>query len=1411
MRCWGRNSRGQLGNGNNTDATIPQTVHGISTVIVITLGGSHTCVIIDGGNVQCWGSNFSGQLGNGTTTNSNTPVPVHGISTAIAVSAGTNHTCAVLRGGNAQCWGWGGDVGTLGLGGINRVSTPQTVHNLSTAASIAAAAYHSCAVLDSGYVKCWGEGSSGKLGDSTNTNRFIPTTVHNITNAVSVALSAEFSSCALLADRNVKCWGRLNRVPGGSGSSSVPVLAPGLSPASVLSSGYLGFCVIRPDGRSGVCTDKTFLENVEPAITPTVVSNTLYVFREHSLLFAPPVTGTVTSVNNPSPTAWLQYSTSTNLLFGIAYSNSLPQDITIHWNNNGQSTQTTLTVTPQPYTTPTLLTIKDDNLSDNLIPITTPIGSTLSNPQPLIKDPDGNTIFGGQWSLTQNAGKFSINTDTGVLMLTEALGLQNYRIEVQVRFPNTAIQPDLLAPYSTREFAFVIIGFESNTIRDTNDETDTITENAPIGTILTGFSPEIRDDSDNVTTAEWSITSVNTPFEIDTATGIIILTGTVDYETKSTESVVITATYDGTTSLVYTITIEVIDLIERLSIAPRPIGGTVTFNDNVCGIDADGIVQSDCSGTFTGGSTVTLTATAIAPYRFIGWSGACSDTSIATTVTVNADIACVANFVQGSGSYTQIAIGLDDDGNGDEHYYCGLRNDGRIACSGHNTSFFGSLGNGTGDFVPFTDSTFVHGIFTAIAISLGGGHSCALLADRTVRCWGWGSNGQLGNGTTNSANYFPQTVHGISTAIAISLGARHTCALLDGGDVQCWGWNSNGQLGINSTTNASTPQNVHGISTAQAISLGARHTCALLDGGDVQCWGWNSNGQLGDGTTTPRNIPTITSDISTAVAISAALAHTCALLANRTVHCWGRNHRGQLGDGTTTPRNIPTITSDISTAVAVNISAAHTCAILDGGDVQCWGAVSKISRISIPNTNVPVAIPSLSPATSITSKFEEVCALRANGSAICRNQTFLETPPLLIPSIVFNTVHVFREHSFFFAPPVSGTITSVSDLPSTGWLQYSSSTSAFFGTADSSSTPQDITIHWNNNGQSTQTVFTIIPQPYTTPTSLTIEDGNLSDNFVSTTTPAESTLSNLQLLVKDPDGKTISGGQWSLTQNAGKFSIHPDTGVLMLTETVDAQNYPIEVQVRFPTTIQSGLPTPQTTKEFGFVIEGFESGVIRDIDFMTNTIAENASTDTALAGFSPEIRDSDGTIATGIQWSITSTNTPFEINPDSGQIALTTTNVLDHDTRSTESLIITGAYSGTTSPAYTITIEISNVLEKLLINDIDNRPNTIAKISAVNTPISNVSLQAQDEAGRLVTTTIEWSITSADSLFQINTTTGVITLTETLDERDSTQYNIIARVQSTENTTINDDFSLSIEVLTSLRLHLKLFLEGPLQ
>ncbi len=261
-----------------------------------------------------------------------------------------------------------------------------------------------------------------------------------------------------------------------------------------------------------------------------------------------------------------------------------------------------------------------------------------------------------------------------------------------------------------------------------------------------------------------------------------------------------------------------------------------------------------------------------------------------------------------------------------EYHGCAVHY-GAAKCWGKNTN--GQLGVATGDVNVRLSPVQVSGLTSdVLQVSTGANHSCALKNDGTIWCWGKNNVGQLGDNTQVQKETPVAVVNlpGGKTPTSISVGVNHSCAVMSDATLYCWGYNNAGQLGIGNWTTQLTPVQVHGVgdsgylTNVQLVATGSFHSCALVNQ-TVKCWGGGSVGVLGRGSTTeattPINTHTSSSDstnLSDVVFVSVNDNNSCALLSDETIKCWGKNTEGAVGngDGTyTTPVLYPTFVQSV--------------------------------------------------------------------------------------------------------------------------------------------------------------------------------------------------------------------------------------------------------------------------------------------------------------------------------------------------------------------------------------------------------------------------------------------------------------------------------------------------------------------
>ncbi len=313
-----------------------------------------------------------------------------------------------------------------------------------------------------------------------------------------------------------------------------------------------------------------------------------------------------------------------------------------------------------------------------------------------------------------------------------------------------------------------------------------------------------------------------------------------------------------------------------------------------------------------------------------------------------------------------------------------------------------------------------------LQVVAGESFTCARLTGGVVRCWGgyYLEPAMLGLGDTTvesvlGDNEHPSTIPLVDVGgpvQSLAAGKTHVCAVLESGDVRCWGWNGSGQLGLGHTTNvgfAEAPSTVDTVALGQParqVVAGDDFSCALLESGAVRCWGSGIDGQLGTGSTdnigddelvsAGANVPFMNG--GTAIALAAGKTHVCALLGSGMVTCWGTGFVGELGRGSdimtigeaegNTPADYDPLEFDGMVLSDVSVGEGHSCVSFESGEMRCWGTGTALGYESSTEetwaspmgqwfSHMAVAIGA--PVTQIGAGRVHTCAVGQSGELYC--------------------------------------------------------------------------------------------------------------------------------------------------------------------------------------------------------------------------------------------------------------------------------------------------------------------------------------------------------------------------------------------------------------------------------------------
>ncbi len=899
MGCWGDNTHGQLGTGNTSflgdaadevgDGLALVDLPADTTVTSMALGWDHTCVLYSTGDVGCWGNNADGQLGIGSTTtvgdgagemgsnlvNISLPSGVN----ATSITAGDGFTCAVFSDESIRCWGRN-DVGQLGqgntvtygdnggetVGGLSAINLGSTY--TSGTKTLDAGRDHVCSVIETsstaGAIKCWGgnddgqlgvgdAGSdkhrgdqSGEMGSNLETLGTTPAvTGLDVGGLMRFEVGDRFACLMRLSDGydtdpQVQCWGASSQGRLGYGNTETL----GDSSTDSIPNDDVQLLLNEPYAYSS-CVNANLPNHIEV--------DTADAARRVKVL----------ADDDACPVIVYTDDDASSVLMAVYHNNRWVEETVLE-------------------TTEEVLDLDAGIASDGRVHVAWVETSSTST----------NYVYHasksmGQWS---SSSVFFGLDEVGMLLYPDG-GIEVVMIAATSNYIHSRISNDGGETWGleiSRNYGSTATWSDLNVALD--DEGVAYASYNVDGTLRVISRPA---GGDGVGPDDWTA-------HVDVRSD---LSDDGDVERQSLVSSV--GSLGGMLS---------VSLTNATALAYSN-NKMATGNSQSCGILANGSLM--CWG-YDG-------------YGALGNGGVNSNRHTPTWVDLGTGLTA-----------DSVTFG--------NHFGCAVLGDGSLKCWGKNT--WGQVGDGT---VADKSSPVSIGLGTgrtAEAVAVHNAHTCALLDDGSVKCWGDDSYGELGNGAgvTDSTSP-PSTTVDLGTgrtAVALDVGADHTCAVLDNGSLTCWGRDHTGQLGNGAaiTANQHDPVFVDlGTDrTAIAVATGNAHTCAILDDGSLKCWGDDQYGQLGNGAITGNQPSPVLVDLGTgrtAVAVATGNRNTCAILDDGSVKCWGEDSQGQLGNGATSGNQPSPVSVDVGTgrtAVAIDVFGYHACAVLDDASMKCWGS-----------------------------------------------------------------------------------------------------------------------------------------------------------------------------------------------------------------------------------------------------------------------------------------------------------------------------------------------------------------------------------------------------------------------------------------------------------------------------------------
>ena len=1038
--CWGRGRSGRLGLGvsfgGNKDHPVTvvdgeESEEPLKNIVQVSVGQDHTCALNSSGGVWCWGVGQDGRLGNGSDGDKVYPVAVvEGVGSEkplkniVQVSASSRHTCALTSAGKVFCWGYGSH-GRLGIDDSTNadkhypvavVEAEGSTEPLTNVVQVSTGGIHTCVLIFSGEIKCWGAGVDGRLGHGGTDNKPAPVTVLVASSGTDplkdiIEISAGSTHvCAMTTSGRALCWGKGNRGQVGDGkyiSRKHPV------------------AIVERGGR------ESSLRLGIKTLPWSCYSDGTCARLSPEKIYQNSGGGVLGQISLGSSFTCALMSRGEVVCWGMGDFGQLGNDAVNSRN------------VPE-------VVVKS---SGSTIPLKDIVQVSSGGSHACALTSSGEVKCWGWGAFGQLGNGYSANKNAPVDVPKasgESAPLSNI-IQISSGFSHVCAVTTLGKVKCWGDGSFGQLGDGQNNLNshvvDVLEEADSsnllgdivqvasgtfhtcaVTTSGRVKCWGSGGNGELGNNSNSTTSFPVEVSSgKSSSTELE---GIVQISVGGSHTCALTSSGQVRCWGEGEYGRLgngdaddknYPVTV----LAENGASPLKNIVRIRSGFEHTCALTSSGEVFCwglNANGRLGNGDNQDK----YRPVKVLNSEGVAPLGDI-VEVAVGGDHTCAVNFLGivfcwGGGDDGQ--LGNDDSTSDQDTPVMVVNGDGsqNLLRLGLSNRSWACYRDGLCQELPPKDIYHDDGGGILEQISGGGNHVCALTSGGQVRCWGTGGDGQLGNdGTTNKDH--PVTVlngNGSSTALAdvvqVESGKDHTCALNESGRVNCWGDGAGGRLGNGGTSDQDHSVTVtvdtddNPLENIVQISAGAEHTCALTSVGSVVCWGEGEDGRLGndDANQADQSRPVevvaavgSNTPLMGIVQISAGGYHTCAITIQGTILCWGKNNEGQLGLGTSSvvDQNAPVPVMDgdgstipLSNIVQVSAGAEHTCALSSGGNVYCWGKGTngRLGYSSTFSTKYPVRVVDggdtsnpLGDVIQISAGAEHTCALSSGGNVYC--------------------------------------------------------------------------------------------------------------------------------------------------------------------------------------------------------------------------------------------------------------------------------------------------------------------------------------------------------------------------------------------------------------------------------------------